>query len=95
MLVNERVKGLVRVVRLDLYGHGLACGAQAIRRRHAAVYQLKPLPSARTIGRIIEALGLTHGRTGWYEVVEDLCQPGTRLGEVGGFQGIGRGDKID
>ena len=67
MLVNERMKGIVRLVRLDLYGHGLACGAQAIRRRLDEVYQLKPLPSARTIGRILAAEGLTHGRTGWYE----------------------------
>ena len=67
MIVNERVKGIVRLVRLDLYGHGLACGAKAIRRRLDEVYQLKPLPLVRTIGRILADEGLTYGRTGWYE----------------------------
>ena len=72
MIVTERVIGIVRLVRLDLYGHGLACGAKAIRRQLEEEYELEPLPSERTIGRILEALGLTYNRTGWYEG-EDLC----------------------
>ena len=72
MIVTERVIGIVRLVRLDLYGHGLSCGAKAIRRQLEEEYELEPLPSERTIGRILEALGLTYNRTGWYEW-EDLC----------------------
>ena len=72
MRVTERVRGIVRLVRLDLYGHGLSCGAKAIRRQLEEEYELEPLPSERTIGRILEAFGLTHNRTGWYEW-EDLC----------------------
>jgi len=67
MKINERVIGIVRLVRLDLYGHGLACGAKAIRRQLDEEYDLDPLPSVRTIGRILAAEGLTYGRTGWYE----------------------------
>lgn len=72
MIGNERVKGIVRLVRLDLYGHGLACGAKAIRRQLEEEDQLEHLPSVRTIGRILAAEGLTYGRTGWYEG-EDPC----------------------
>jgi len=67
MIVTERVIGIVKLVRLDLYGHGLACRAKAIRRQLEEEYELEPLPSERTIGRILEALGLTYNRTGWYE----------------------------
>ena len=72
MIVTERVIGIVKLVRLDLYGHGLACGAKAIRRQLEEEYELEPLPSERTIGRILAAEGLTYNRTGWYEG-EDLC----------------------
>ena len=43
---------------------GLTCGAAAVRARLAAHYHLKPLPSVRTIGRILARNGLTNGRTG-------------------------------
>ncbi len=67
MAANELVKGIVRLVRLDLYNHGLACGAEAIRRHLDEVEKFKPLPSVRTIGRILSSEGLTHARTGWYD----------------------------
>ena len=67
MIVTERVIGIVKLVRLDLYGHGLACGAKAIRCQLKDEYQLEHLPSERTIGRILADEGLTYGRTGWYE----------------------------
>jgi hypothetical protein len=72
MSANERVKGIVWLVRLDLYNHGLACGAKAIRCHLDKVEQFKPLPSVRTIGRILASEGLSHARTGWYEG-EELC----------------------
>ena len=75
MLVSRQVNGIVRVVRLELYNRGLACGAGAIRRRLDEVYKLKPLPSIRTIGRILAAEGLTHGRTGRYEGEEPCWGP--------------------
>lgn len=67
MKINERVIGIVKLVRLDLYGHGLACGAKAIRCQLKEEYQLEHLPSERTIGRILANEGLTYGQTGWYE----------------------------
>jgi hypothetical protein len=67
MEANSRLRGIVRLVRLDLYNHGLACGAGAIRHQLDNVEQLNPLPSLRTIGRILADEGLTYGRTGRYE----------------------------
>ena len=59
MMVNKRVREIVRFVRLELYNRGLTCGAGAVRHRLKEVYELKPLPSVRTIGRILAAEGLT------------------------------------
>lgn len=67
MVITEETKEIVRLVRLELYNRGLACGAEAVRRRLDDVYEVEPLPSVRTIGRILASEGLTHGRTGWYE----------------------------
>jgi hypothetical protein len=60
MVVNERVKDIVRLVRLDLYNHGLTCGAEAVRRQLDEVYELKPLPSVRTIRRILASGLMDH-----------------------------------
>ncbi len=67
MVITEDIKGVVRVARLELYNHGLACGAKAVQRRLDDIYQVKPLPSVRTIGCILASEGLTHSRTGSYE----------------------------
>ena len=72
----EEVEELVIAVRLERYNRGLPCGAKAIRRRLAEHYSLMPLPSERTIARILSRNGLTHGRTGSYPG-DDL--PGTRI----------------
>jgi len=63
----QEVEQLVVMVRLKLYNQGAPSGAKALRRRLDEHYHLKPLPSERTIGRILTRNGLTHGRTGWYE----------------------------
>lgn len=63
----EEVEQIVVMARLALYNRGLTCGAAAIRARLAAHYHLKPLPSVRTIGRILARNGLTNGRTGFDE----------------------------
>jgi len=56
----------VKLARLHLYNQGLFCGAQAISWELEAL-QESPLPSLRTISRIISREGLTHRRTGRYE----------------------------
>lgn len=56
----------VKLARLHLYNQGLFCGAQAISWELEAM-QVSPLPSLRTISRIISREGLTHRRTGRYE----------------------------
>ena len=62
----KEVEEIVKMVRLNLYNHDLFCGAQAI------LWELedlgaKPLPSLRTINRILSRNELTHRRTGKYE----------------------------
>jgi transposase len=56
----------VKLARLHLYNQGLFCGAQAISWELEAL-QVTPLPSLRTISRIVSREGLTHRRTGRYE----------------------------
>jgi integrase len=41
--------------------------AKAVQERLRAFYHVKPLPSERTIARILSRHGLTHGRTGLYQ----------------------------
>jgi hypothetical protein len=55
----------VTLVRLSLYNHGLLCGAQNIRWELEEL-SVAPLPSLRTINRILAREGLTHRRTGRY-----------------------------
>lgn len=56
----------VKLCRLHLYNQGLFCGAQAISWELEAL-QVTPLPSLRTISRIVQREGLTQRRTGRYE----------------------------
>lgn len=60
------IEQIVKSVRLDLYNHGRFCGAQAIRWE-LEEQGISPLPSLRTINRILSRHELTHRRTGRYE----------------------------
>jgi len=57
---------VVKMVRLSLYNKGMFCGAQAIRWELEDL-AVEPLPSLRTINRILADHDLTHRRTGRYE----------------------------
>jgi len=57
---------IVKLIRLDLYNNDLFCGAQVIQWEMED-QELTPLPSVRTINRILNRQGLTHRRTGKYE----------------------------
>jgi len=67
---KQQVEECVIFVRLELYNRMLPCGPKAVRERCRDFYHITPLPSARTIGRILSRHGLTHGRTGIYEQKE-------------------------
>ena len=54
------------MTRLNLYNQDLFCGAQAIRWE-LEEQNVQPLPSLRTINRILSRNDLTHRRTGRYE----------------------------
>jgi len=60
------IERIVEVVRWSLYNKGVFCGDQAIRWEMEDM-NVQPLPSVRTIGRILSRRGLTHRRTGRYE----------------------------
>jgi putative transposase len=64
-LTDEVVKA-VKMVRLSLYNQGLFCGAQAIEWELREL-GLEPVPSLRSINRILSREELTHRRTGSYE----------------------------
>jgi putative transposase len=66
MYTPTEIEEIVKMVRLNLYNQDLFCGAQAI---HWELEELgvKPLPSIRTINRILSRNDLTHRRTGKYE----------------------------
>lgn len=64
--MSKEVEEAVKLVRLSLYNRGLFCGAQAIQWELNDL-SVKPMPSLRTINRILDRQGLTHRRTGRYE----------------------------
>lgn len=64
---KKQIEELVVFVRLELYNRDLLCGPKAIRKRLDEVYYVNPLPSTRTISRILDRNGLTHRRTGFYD----------------------------
>ena len=70
----KEVEQIVVTIRLEMYNRGLPCGPNVLRRRLNEHEALKPLPSERTIARILARNGLTCGRTGWYE-----GDPGKRI----------------
>lgn len=57
---------IVKMIRLNLYNQNLFCGAQAIHWEMED-QEITPLPSIRTINRILSHHSLTHRRTGQYE----------------------------
>lgn len=63
---SDEIEEIVKMVRLNLYNKDLFCGAQAILWEMEDL-GVKPLPSARTINRILARNELTHRRTGKYE----------------------------
>lgn len=59
------IEKIVELVRWSLYNKALFCGSQAIRWELEDM-NIQPLPSIRTIGRILHRRELTHRRTGRY-----------------------------
>ena len=59
------IEEIVTMVRLNLYNRGLHCGPKKIREKMIE-HDDEPLPSERTISRILVHRGLTNRRTGWY-----------------------------
>jgi putative transposase len=62
----REIEEIVKLVRLSLYNRGEFCGAQAIRWE-IEEQEVRPLPSIRTIDRILARNSLTQRRTGAYE----------------------------
>jgi putative transposase len=66
MYTSTEVEEIVKMVRLNLYNQDLFYGAQAIRWEMEEL-GVKPLPSIRTINRVLSRNDLTHRQTGKYE----------------------------
>ena len=64
---KKEIEEIIKMVRLELYNRDLFCGAKAIKKRLEEYYEINPLPSESTIGRILSHHGLTYGRTGNYQ----------------------------
>jgi hypothetical protein len=64
---KREIEEAVTFVRLELYNRDLPCGPNPIRKRLEEFYHIDPLPSERTIARLLSRHGLTHRRTGIYE----------------------------
>ena len=62
---KKEIEEIVKLIRLDLYNKGVCCGAKVIKNKMEEK-NTEPVPSERTIGRILLRHGLTHGRTGFY-----------------------------
>jgi hypothetical protein len=62
---SQEVEEIVKLIRLNLYNQDVFCGAQAILWELEDL-GVKPLPSLRTINRILSRNELTHQRTGKY-----------------------------
>lgn len=63
---SKDIEEIVKLLRLNLYNRDLFCGAQAILWEMEDL-GVKPLPSLRTINRILRRNELTYRRTGKYE----------------------------
>jgi putative transposase len=66
MHTPAEIEEIVKMVRLNLYNQDLFCGAQAILWEMEELGAM-PLPSIRTINRILNRNELTHRRTGKYK----------------------------
>jgi len=59
------IEEIVAMVRLNRYNRGRTYGANSIIHEMESM-GVRPLPSLRTIARILIRLGLSNGRTGHY-----------------------------
>ena len=64
---KQEIEEAVTFVRLELYNRDLPCGPNPIRKRLQEFYRISPLPSERTIARLLSHHGLTHCKTGIYK----------------------------
>ena len=62
---KTEIEEIVKTIRLSLYNRNLFCGAQAIQWELEDL-DISPIPSVRTINRILHRNDLTHRRTGKY-----------------------------
>ena len=80
----KKVEQIVVMVRLELYNQGLPCGPKTLRRRLNEREMIRPLPSERTIARILARNGLTYGRTGRYKGEGSEDMPVKKGGKISG-----------
>lgn len=62
----KEIEEIVVYARLERYNRNVPFGPRALRKHLDKALHIQPLPSERSIARILARNGLTHGRTGWY-----------------------------
>ncbi len=65
---KAEIEGIVTMFRLELYNRDWPCGPKEILKKMMES-EVEPLPSERTISRILDRQGLTNKRTGYYPEV--------------------------
>lgn len=68
---KQEIEECVKMARLFLYNRNLPCGPKAILDMMKDEYAVAPLPSGRTVAKILARHGLTHQRTGFYDGDKD------------------------
>ncbi len=62
----QEIEEAVVFVRLRQYNRDLPCGPKVLREHLDKYLHVRPLPSERSIARMLARNGLTHRCTGWY-----------------------------
>ncbi len=62
---KKEIEEIVNLIRLNLFNKGACCGSKIIKNKMEKE-NIVPVPSKKTIGRILSRHGLTHGSTGFY-----------------------------
>jgi len=56
----DEVEAIAAMAWWELYNRGLPCGIRPLRKRLREFYHLRPLPSERTLGQIVERHGVPY-----------------------------------
>lgn len=74
LYTGQKIEEMIVFIRLELHNRTMPCGPKAIRNMMDS-YHVSPLPSERSIARVLAQNDLTYVRTGWYDGDDPECLP--------------------